>query len=187
MLATAYSRARSATLGLQMKSSIGIIIVASLIGLDATEAKPRETKSPRSKVTLTVPEKWQEHDLDVVWVHSPNPRPKKDRIILLLDRTGIQSTIISQGFPLKVSINRPSDEVPFTLVVLEKQIAGPTTELVDAIMISPGSATFLDRKQFEQLKATHASIPGIIDELNKELNKAAKDEPAQQVEDADAE
>ena len=165
-----------------MKTSLGRILLPltiALFTLEASVAQHRTIDSPRSKVSLRVGEMLAEDEALTVRLLAPAQQGKRSEAYFTVDREGVSTTTIPQEFPLKVTIWRPTEETPYAVVVLEVQKEGVETELVDAVAISFDSVRFLDKELFQQLKKTHAGIPKVISELNRELNSLRK-QPAEQ-------
>lgn len=159
-----------------MKRYCAIILISSFTWFNSATAKPKELQSPRSEFTLFAPVKWNAavQGIDVITIYRNKNKDSKDRLTLILDTKGVRTVTSSAEFPLKVTVSRPTDEFPFTLIVFESQKEGIQTDLIDAIAVRSGVARFLSKQEYRKLAGTHRGIPKVIEDLNKELNDLPK-------------
>ncbi|NWK57644.1 hypothetical protein HW115_18650 [Verrucomicrobiaceae bacterium N1E253] len=135
-----------------------LIVICAFLFVQQLPAQAKEIASSRSTVKLSVVGIYGESDLRLVRISAVSSDNKKHEAHFLLDNKGLKTMTIPQGFPLRVTLWRPTKDTPYAVVVLERSKAGSATELIEAVALRFDFTDFLDAKLFKQLKDTHSSI-----------------------------
>ena len=159
---------------MRLSSIKPLLAICLILTVQYSEARPEKVVSPRSNVTLNSGKIAGSDDQRLVRISVASPDGKNHEAQFFIDKSGVKTLIIPQGFPLRITLWRPSEERPYAVAVLERQKEGIDTVLVDAVALRYESPEFLDADLFKQLKQTHSSTPDVIDGLNEELNRLTK-------------